>query len=231
MVKPSSNPLVDSELAARFALVVIELFQVEASLAQIQAAAKSAFYWADYCQDLLETASPVPQPPACQPGCDSCCHNQVELTAPEALLLGSYLAAKIPAENLQPLLARVETSEAGRAGKTKVQLAALRAELPCPFLKDSRCSVYEVRPLMCRSMHSLEAESCRRELADPNLNLVEFYSHRHIINLSISQGLIDACLAMGYEPGPVDLTLAMRHYFSRSDLAESWLNREAVFHD
>ncbi len=34
MAKPSLNALVDSELAARFSLGMIELFQAEASLAQ-----------------------------------------------------------------------------------------------------------------------------------------------------------------------------------------------------
>jgi Fe-S-cluster containining protein len=231
MAKPSSSLLVDSELAARFSLGVIELFQAEPSSAQIQAVAESAFYWADYCLNLLETATPLPKPPACQPGCDSCCYNQVELTTPEALLLGSYLATRFPAERLQSFLTRVETSVTRRAGKTKVQLAAIRAELPCPLLEAGCCLVYEVRPLMCRAMHSLELDACRRELADPDLNLVEFYSHRHIINVSISQGLIDACLALGFQPGPVDLILAIQQYFSHPDFADRWLAGEKVFHD
>jgi hypothetical protein len=84
---------------------------------------------------------------------------------------------------------------------------------------------------MCRAMHSLELDACRRELADPDLNLVEFYSHRHIINVSISQGLIDACLALGFQPGPVDLILAIQQYFSHPDFADRWLAGEKVFHD
>jgi hypothetical protein len=231
MAKPSLSPLVDPELAARFALGGIELFQAEQSLAQVQDAARSAFYWADYCLDLLESATPVPKPSVCQAGCDFCCHNQVELTAPEALLLGSFLMDRLSPANLQLLLERVETSLARRAGKTKIQLAARRAQFPCPLLEDGRCSVYEVRPLMCRAMHSLEVDACRREFADPALNLVQFYSHRHIIHISISQGLIDACLALGYQPGPMDLSQAIQDYFSRPDLAARWLAGEKVVHE
>jgi hypothetical protein len=155
----------------------------------------------------------------------------VELTAPEALLLGSFLRDRHSAAHLQDLLARVETSQAKRAGKTKIQLAARRAEFPCPLLEESQCLVYEVRPLMCRAMHSLGVEACRREFADPSLNLVKFYSHRHVIHLSISQGLIDACGALGYQPGPVDLGAALQDYFSEANLVDRWLAGEKVFHE
>ncbi len=175
MVKPSTSPLVDTELAARFSLGVIDLFQAKQSFVQIQTAARNAFHWAEYCLDLIEASSPLPQPPACRPSCDFCCYNQVELTAPEALLLGSFLAARFPPETLQLLLERVERSLVQRAGKTKAQMAAIRAELPCPLLTESRCLAYEVRPLMCRAMHSLDADDCRQEFAHPNLNLVKFY--------------------------------------------------------
>jgi hypothetical protein len=229
MDKPVSSPLVDDELAARYSLGVIELFQAEASSAQIQAAAKSAFQWADYCLDLLETASPLPQPLACQPGCDLCCYNQVELTTPEALRLGSFLAARFPPDSLRLLLERVAGSRDRQAGKTKEQLAALRAEFPCPLLADGRCSVYEVRPLMCRAMHSLDVAACRQEFAHPGLSVVPFYAHRHIIPVSLSQGLVDACLALGYQPGPVELLWGIQTYFSHPESAQKWLAGEKVF--
>lgn len=229
MTQPAPSPLVDTQLAARFALGVIELFQVEQSLAQVQAAAQQAFHWADYCLDLIETASPVPQPPACRAGCDFCCHNQVELTAPEALLLGSFLAARFSREFLELLLKRVEKSLSRRAGQTKVQIAAMRAELPCPLLSASQCLAYEVRPLMCRAMHSLEVDACQQEFAHPHLNLVQFYGHRHLIHVSLSQGLIDGCQALGYQPGPVDLLGAIQTYFSKPDPANRWLAGEKVF--
>jgi Fe-S-cluster containining protein len=229
MKKPASSPLVDNELAARFSLGVIELFQAEASLTQIQSAVRISIQWADYCIDLIEKASPLPQPLACQPGCDFCCHNQVELTALEALLLGSFLTARFSPAHLQLLLERVETSLARRAGLTKTQSAARRAELPCPLLAEGRCSVYEVRPHMCRAMHSLEAAACRQEFAQPGLNIVQFYDHRHIIHVSLSQGLIDACLALGYPAGPVDLLRAVQAYLSQPGSAERWLAGEEVF--
>jgi Fe-S-cluster containining protein len=230
MAKPSLNALVDSELAARFSLGMIELFQAEASLAQLQTVLESAFQWADYCVNLIEAATPLPQPLACQPGCNFCCYNQVELTGPEALRLGSFLTASLSPENLQLLRQRVERSLARRDGQTKVQLAAIRADLPCPLLVNGKCLAYDVRPLMCRAMHSLDTETCRQEFTNPGLTLVQFYSHRHVIHVSLSQGLIDGCLALGYQSGPVDLLLAIQQYLSQPDLAERWLAGKKVFH-
>ncbi len=140
--------------------------------------------------------------------------------------MGNFLADRLDSDSLQLLLARVEKSCSRRAGKTKMQLAAMRAELPCPLLEAGHCLAYDVRPLMCRAMHSLQVEACRQELADPNLSKVEFYLHRHIIHVSISQGLVDACLALGYQPGPVDLVQAIRQYFSQPGIGPRWLAGE-----
>jgi hypothetical protein len=38
---------------------------------------------------------------------------------------------------------------------------------PCVFLHDRSCSIYEVRPLSCRGMNSLDAEECATRLREP----------------------------------------------------------------
>lgn len=231
MVESSGNSLIDDELASRFAMHIVDQAQAAAAAAFFETAARNAFHWADHCLKLLQQASPEPRPPACRAGCDACCYNQVELTAPEALNIGAYLADTLDGNDLQRLLGRVEKSFSRQTGKTKIQLAGRRAELPCPLLADGCCLVYEVRPLMCRAMHSLEEKACRQELADPRLSKVKFYLHRHIIHVSISQGLVDACRALGYQPGPVGLVSFLWQYFSQPDVPRRWLGWEAVFPD
>ena len=54
--------------------------------------ALSAFFLADHLTRRLEAEQTLPHPVACQEGCDSCCYNQVELTPPEALLIGHHIA-------------------------------------------------------------------------------------------------------------------------------------------
>lgn len=222
------KPLVNEELAASFALTVMELFP-EAGPDFAAAATRTAFFWGERCLTLFEEQQPLPQPPACQAGCDFCCYNQVELTAPEALFLGDSLAARLTGSELQAMLTGAAASVARRQGLTKQQVAAIRRQLPCPLLVERHCLLYEARPLMCRAMHSLAVRDCQEELIRPQQARVRFYRHRQVIYLSLSQGLIDACRALGLQGGPLDLAQALQDYFGRGQVQQAWLRREMVF--
>jgi hypothetical protein len=47
---------------------------------------------------------------------------------------------------------------------------------PCAFLEGGRCSIYEVRPLSCRGMNSLDATECETRLRDPAAR-ADFVAH------------------------------------------------------
>ena len=44
--------------------------------------------------------------------------------------------------------------------------ARLSSQLPCAFLVEDSCSIYEVRPLACRGGNSIDADLCRRHVED-----------------------------------------------------------------
>lgn len=228
MPRKIGKNLVNEELAAGFALSLVELFP-QAGMAFAGEAVHSAFAWGERCLALFEAHNPLPEPIACQAGCDYCCYNQVELTAPEALWLGAALTRRLPPRILAAVLDQAEKSCHRRAGKTKQEIAAERASLPCPLLQERRCLLYEVRPLMCRAMHSLEVRDCAAELARPQQARVRFYEHRQVIFISLSQGLIDACRTLGLQGGPVDLARSLLDYCRHPDPQAAWLRREQVF--
>jgi len=71
---------------------------------------------------------------ACRPGCDSCC--QVEL-----------LLCPVEAENV-----RQHLDALSGALRSEISTRALQAEGPCVMLdKGGQCSVYDARPLVCRT--------------------------------------------------------------------------------
>lgn len=110
--------------------------------------------------------------PSCHKGCAACCRMLVPLSAPEAFALRDWVRSR-PAEE-QERIAR-------RFSETKVrllshglwqQLSALcetplttddvaldgmnrmyyALRLPCPFLEDEICSIYDERPAACREL-------------------------------------------------------------------------------
>lgn len=117
----------------------------------------------------------------CHEGCAACCEVMVMTFRPEALRIAMWLAAPEHASERAAFLERYRSwraqvgdaperiADAFVAGRQKDfdqrHLAHQRRRIPCAFLVDGRCSVYEVRPLGCRNTHALDTDA--RCVADP----------------------------------------------------------------
>jgi Fe-S-cluster containining protein len=74
--------------------------------------------------------------PACHRGCDACCRKPtVPFTAPELKAISWYASEVLEGEVRQNVKQRLRSHE---------------ETLECPFLVDHACSIYPVRPLICR---------------------------------------------------------------------------------
>ncbi len=100
----------------------------------------------------------------CGPGCSSCCVVNVSTLMPEGFAIVRYICqqgdkwTKRVTERLEALWRDV------RGLDDDDRLFVRR---PCAFLDDAgRCSIYPVRPLLCRSVTSTSALSCREALAN-----------------------------------------------------------------
>jgi|SRR5882672_598107 len=76
---------------------------------------------------------------ACSRGCSSCCKMNVSITSVEAERL-----AALSGRRMARVVAPIKHSEARFAG------------VPCPFLRDDACSVYDSRPYACRAHYSFD---------------------------------------------------------------------------
>jgi Fe-S-cluster containining protein len=189
---------------------------------------------------------------ACQAGCDHCCHQSVGITAPEALTIQAYLVAKRTPAELDLLLERMRAfSRATRGLSSRERVSP---HLPCPLLEDHACSVYEVRPLSCRGMNSLDRGLCEQRLYDPETRtagfegrlpghvLVEPIRAFHAISAGLQLALAEH---FGLDMRPLDLAWALELLLGeargpvpaeagqpssspppRSRLAERWLSGE-----
>lgn len=116
---------------------------------------------------------------ACKQGCDSCCHMKVELTNVEAARI-----EKATGILAQPLRVSTSNSDEKFAG------------IPCPFLKDHKCSIYNNRPLTCRGHASFDSDSywCAPErmlaVKLPMVSLGEALAVNHLIAQSTANPII-----------------------------------------
>lgn len=104
---------------------------------------------------------------ACQAGCWFCCVTPVAVTVFEAAMVLSAVLTLPEAQQQrirERLEARVAAQDAALAGAPDSRARFLQR---CPLLNDlGECSVYEARPLACRSLLSSDADRCRRHFLE-----------------------------------------------------------------
>ncbi len=92
----------------------------------------------------------------CQIGCSSCCHQMVLCTPFEVFSIGRYLLDTKVAAELDGIKARLE-----QLSRLPLDPAArYDARWPCALLENNRCTVYEKRPSVCRTMLSASRVAC-----------------------------------------------------------------------
>jgi Fe-S-cluster containining protein len=131
---------------------------------------------------------------SCKPGCAACCRQLIPVTVVEAKALASALA-RMPAKQSKEirarftrLLAEMETAgllqpppSSGDRPRTALVSSAtdggvgerwddvshryFALGIPCPFLVDNRCSVYDERPFVCREYSVTSPKERCAELA------------------------------------------------------------------
>lgn len=77
----------------------------------------------------------------CRAGCSGCCHHHLSVFSVEAAHVRRAVAA-LPAET------RARVAQQARLVNAR---EAAGAAVACPLLVDDRCSIYEARPLICRT--------------------------------------------------------------------------------
>ncbi len=172
---------------------------------------------------------------ACRPGCDHCCYQSVGVTAAEALTVAAHLQQIWTAEDVAETIRRLAEARSRTAGLSAED--RFSPEHPCPFLKARRCSIYEVRPLACRGMNSLDATECESNLHDPTSRarfrasgvggraFMEPIRAFHAVSAGLQLGLHDL---FGLDMQPLELTAAVHELLDGADVAQRWLQGKAA---
>lgn len=125
---------------------------------------------------------------SCQKGCAACCRMMVPLSPPEAFALRDYVRT-LPPDRQQRIAARFAEAKTTLLAQGLWQRLAELGEqphppddealeplnrayyalrMPCPFLEDELCSIYEARPAACRELSvTSPAEWCQDLVNNP----------------------------------------------------------------
>ena len=96
------------------------------------------------------------------------------------------------------------------------------------MLVDHRCSVYEDRPIACRSAVSRSAETCRRSFLGTNELIPRSLVH-NIVGRAYSLALTVALFRAGLDHRAYEYTGALLRACRTPDAAKRWLDGEDIF--
>ena len=141
-----NDPRTQEDARARLALVNVRAKaneqRLNTQLRQLDKAPaiKHKIYW---LRQMAETfADAVAPQAACADACDGCCHQPVSVTLEEAQLISK------------------ETGVPLRKPEQWNTLPVMKyAGQPCSFLQDSRCTIYQHRPMVCRLIFNMDADA------------------------------------------------------------------------
>ena len=216
-------------VGARFGQAAAGAFQSGVTADSISAVLTQAFAFAGATLAGVLTQAPPEKPIACRDRCSHCCKRaSVDTTAPEVLLLAAWLRANRTPDELAALTAEVSSLADETAGMTPAQRYWVKRA--CPFLKEDSCSVYPVRPLVCRGANSADVEACRIVFqGEPDAASIPQYGPQVALYHGLHDGLQSALTAAGRPADSLCLFPAMKIALAEPDAADRYGAGEDVF--
>jgi len=156
----------------------------------------------------------------CRAGCNYCCHQNVEVSIPEAILVAVQVAD--PSDPRRPVI--LESAEAIAGLGREERLLTGR---PCALLVDGNCSVYENRPLQCRATLSPYAKGCADALR--GMRSVRIYAALQFFAQADKDALRGICKDLGLQYDNVDLVQTVAAILKDPLLVMKWAQGERVF--
>jgi len=100
----------------------------------------------------------------CEAGCSTCCRVHVPVLRPESLIIIEFLKSTRSAEEIEQL--KIDMKALCLEIGCLDELERIFANKKCIFLdKDGVCSIYPVRPLLCRSITSADVNACKESIS------------------------------------------------------------------
>jgi Fe-S-cluster containining protein len=153
-----------------------------------------------------------------------CCKPNVLVSVPELARILDYVERTFTSVALSALRDRARAYSTQMAGRPLDE--PVNESVPCPLLVDGRCSVYEVRPLVCRGYNSTDVDACRKAHTDATA-LVPIFALLKDVTDGATVGAGQSLEAATFNDAVIDLGSALNIALSRErDFAGSIVRAE-----
>jgi Fe-S-cluster containining protein len=176
---------------------------------RLQAVVTAALDVAQFADEALAIVQEEYRPRLhCQEGCHYCCCKPGVLASiPELLRILARIRVTFTEVDVSSLRERTKAYGEQLAGRNFNDL--VDESIPCPLLVDGRCSVYEVRPLVCRGYNSTDVEACRTAHTDRTARVPIFAMLKDVTD-GATVGAAEALKAAGVNDSLIDLGTALQ---------------------
>lgn len=173
----------------------------------------------------FEEANKIAPPTvACKRGCSYCCQVHVAVTAPEVLTIAEHIKT-LP--NYPEIREHIRQTAAKIKGKDETQRK--NEKIPCALLAtDGSCSVYPLRPFVCRGWTSMDVQKCIQG-QNPEAEPIQFVVHIYELQQSLVKATRAAVEKLGLDNNLMELTLGLDFALSIPGCMDRWLSGEKVF--
>jgi len=184
-----------------------------------------------YSHDIVDALESSNQSPAvaCGPGCSYCCHSQIHVLPIEALLILSFLNESFTKKQILLLMDKIEKRLQRTRKKALGSLFSIKEELPCIFLENGMCGIYQVRPFICRAWNSLDSSLCRKIFNSGEFdNEIEASSARNLVFESSRSLFADFARQLKLETVPFEMTQAILNCIKTTNPLPLWLSGQDI---
>lgn len=156
---------------------------------------------------------------ACKKGCSLCCNIRVEALAPEVFYIARVIKSKLSDDELVEMIAKLK-SHAKKAKDLRLE----EYDIPCPMLENDICSIYDIRPAMCRKYNSLDSAVCSSldSKVPESMELV-------VKTGMIGKGFSEAFENKNLSASPHEFGQALLLALTDETAERKWKQRETVF--
>ena len=165
----------------------------------------------------------------CQKGCSYCCHFRVDVSANEVFAIVEHVQSNFSSDQLEKLVEKATLNKSKLAMLS--QAKRIVTNIACPLLEDNDCSIYAMRPSMCRKMHSTNVEACQHSYECPEDINVENAEHPVLsaITMTMLTAAREGFSTLGLDKTVYDLNEVLIAALSDSKYKKRWLNGKKAF--